>query len=73
MSADTAKCKKCFSERTERFNGEVAIHFLGLEGVDKPIVWVFPDLTICLSCGVAEFEVPKEQLGGLQHGATEPN
>ena len=68
MSADTAKCKKCFSERTERFNGEVAIHFLGLEGVDKPIVCVFPRMRVCLDCGLTEFSIPERELSVLRHG-----
>jgi len=66
-------CRRCKSENRRIFTGEIAIHFPGPDGPSRPIVWVFPDLTICLSCGVAEFEVPKEQLGGLQRGATEPN
>jgi hypothetical protein len=44
------------------FNGEIAIHFPGLKGLDKPIVWVFPKLTVCLICGAVEFSIPAEQL-----------
>jgi hypothetical protein len=55
-------CKSCGSENRQRFNGEIAIHFPGLEGLDKPIVWVFPKLLVCLKCGTTEFVVPDEQL-----------
>jgi hypothetical protein len=44
------------------FSGEIAIHFPGLDGLDKPIVWVFPKLLVCLDCGFTEFEVPKNEL-----------
>ena len=48
------------------FNGEVAIHFPGREGLTKPIVWVFPKLTICFDCGAAQFKVPKTELQVLK-------
>ena len=50
------------------FNGELAIHFLGLKGLDKPIVWVFPKLKVCLGCGFGEFVIPDEQKEGLRNG-----
>ena len=59
-------CKRCTSE-VKDFNGELGIHFLGLEGLDKPIVWVFPKLTVCLACGFAEFVVPDEPLEQLKN------
>jgi len=58
-------CKSCHSENQRNFNGEIAIHFPGLEGLDKPIVWVFPKLQVCLNCGVTEFVVPETELGRL--------
>jgi hypothetical protein len=44
-------CKKCLSGNFKTFNGEIAIHFPGLEGLSKPIVWVFPTVLVCLECG----------------------
>jgi hypothetical protein len=58
-------CKQCGSDNPGRFNGEVAIHFPGLDGLDKPIVWVFPKLAVCLDCGFAEFTVPHRELSVL--------
>jgi hypothetical protein len=56
------------SSNNERiFNGEVAIHFPGLKGLDMPIVWVFPKLKICLKCGVAQFELPENELQVLRN------
>jgi len=51
------------------FNGEIAIHFRGLEGLDTPIVWVFPKLAVCLDCGFTEFTVPERELQVLQRGS----
>jgi hypothetical protein len=40
----------------------MGIHFPGLKNIDKPIVWIFTEVGVCLVCGFAEFEVPKDQL-----------
>jgi hypothetical protein len=29
-----------------------------LEGSNDPIVWVFPTILVCLSCGIAELAIP---------------
>ena len=55
-------CKSCQSDNKRLFNGEVAIHFPGLKGLNKPIVWVFPKLKVCLECGLAEFAIPESEL-----------
>jgi hypothetical protein len=62
-------CKSCRSENLRNFNGEVAIHFLGLSGLDKPIVFVFPKLLVCLNCGFTEFAIPETELRRLGEGA----
>ena len=54
-------CLRCGSAKLNDFNGELAIHFPGLAGLDKPIVWVFPRLAVCLNCGFVEFVLPDEQ------------
>lgn len=63
-------CKKCSSENQSTFNGEVAIHFTGLNGLDKPIVLVFPKLAVCLECGFTEFVVPERELRVLLHDSS---
>jgi len=60
-------CKSCKSENQSNFNGEIAIHFPGLKGLDKPIVWVFPKVLVCLDCGFTEFAIPEKELGVLVH------
>ena len=45
-------CKTCGSERQEKFPAEVAIH---LKDLDAPLIFVFPELSVCLQCGAPEF------------------
>ena len=54
-------CKSCQSLNQSHFGGEMGIHFMGLRNLDKPTVWVFPQLLICMDCGFAEFVVPKAE------------
>jgi Zn ribbon nucleic-acid-binding protein len=58
-------CKSCQSQNQRNLNGEIAIHFPGLKGLDKPIMWVFPRLVVCLDCGFTEFAIPKTELRQL--------
>jgi hypothetical protein len=58
-------CKSCQSENERTFNGEIAIHFPGAEGLKKPMVWVFPKLLVCLNCGFTEFAIPETELQRL--------
>jgi hypothetical protein len=39
-------CNKCQSENLRAFDAEIAIHFPGLDGLSKPIVWVFPKVIV---------------------------
>ena len=66
----TSACKSCHSDNQFTFNGEIAIHFPGVRGLDKPIVWVFPRLLVCLNCGFTEFEIPETELRRLSEGDT---
>jgi hypothetical protein len=61
-------CKSCGSDNRKQFNGEIAIHFPGLENLDKSVVWVFPELLICMDCGTAEFALPEADLCLLATG-----
>jgi hypothetical protein len=44
------------------------IHFPELKDIDKPVVWVFPEVVVCLDCGTAEFAVPEAELRQLAKG-----
>jgi hypothetical protein len=61
-------CRRSAYDNHDTFNGEIAIHFPGLKGLDKPIVWTFPKLAVCLECGFTEFTVPERELRVLVKG-----
>lgn len=61
-------CKSCGSANQSKFLGEICIHFPGLKNIDKPLVWVFPELAVCLDCGVTGFVVPEAELRLLAKG-----
>jgi len=55
-------CTSCGSEKVVKFGGEIGIHFPGLKDIDRPPVLLFPELVVCLACGVAQFAVPEAEL-----------
>ena len=54
-------CKACHSVNQSPFGGEIGVHFLGLRNIDKPTVWVFPQLLVCMDCGFTEFKIPQAE------------
>ena len=58
-------CKSCQSQNQRNLNGEIAIRFPGVMGLDKPIVLVYPPLAVCLNCGFTEFAIPEAELRQL--------
>jgi hypothetical protein len=66
LTVNAMRCKSCGSQNVRVFKGEIAIHFPGLEGLNEPIVWVFPELHVCLDCGQTEFTVPDGDLRRLR-------
>jgi hypothetical protein len=45
------------------FLGEICLHFPGgLKSLDKPVVWMFPKVAVCLDCGLAQFAVSEVEL-----------
>jgi hypothetical protein len=63
-------CRSCASDNQTEFGAEIAIHFPGRKGLDKPDVLVFPKLVVCLDCGLAEFTLPETEFRLLREGAT---
>jgi hypothetical protein len=60
----------CGSDNQRKFSTEMNFHFPGYEGLDKPTVWIFPEVVVCLDCGLAELTVPEAELRTLAKGAT---
>ena len=55
-------CRLCGSENVHKLRGEIAMRSPGLKNIDKPEVWLFPDIIVCTDCGIAEFAVPEAEL-----------
>jgi hypothetical protein len=58
-------CPLSQSANRREFTAEINVHFPGTEGLTKPSVWVFPRLTVCLDCGVAQFSIADAELHRL--------
>lgn len=66
-------CVVCASENQAEFPAEVNIHFGGLLNLDKPSVWVFPILLVCLDCGFSRLTVPEARLALLRDPVAKPS
>jgi ribosomal protein L37E len=60
-------CKRCGSNHVKDFDGEVAIQIPEWEGTDKATVMLFPELIVCVRCGVVEFMLPSDKLEQLKN------
>jgi hypothetical protein len=45
------------------------IHFPGLKNSDKPTVWAFPELLVCLDCGFTELQLQEKECSLLAEGS----
>jgi hypothetical protein len=53
----------------KKLRAEINLHFPGWEGLDQPTVWVFPEVVVCLDCGLAEFFISEAEVGRLEKDA----
>lgn len=66
------KCKSCTSANQRTFNSEINVHFLGLQNLQEPSVFVFPKLLVCMDCGFTEFAMQETELRLLGKDAKRP-
>lgn len=59
-------CISCQSDRIRRFRSEICLHFQEVGNLDKPSVFVFPEIVVCLVCGEGTFRVPEDRLVRLR-------
>jgi hypothetical protein len=58
-------CLLCGSGNEAELVSEMIIHFSGPKNLDKPGVWVFSNVLVCLDCGSSHFTVPKTELASI--------
>jgi hypothetical protein len=58
-------CSSCTSGNLSKFPGEMLIHHIGLKNVNKPAVWLFAEVLVCMDCGFVRFNVPATELALL--------
>ena len=56
------QCNTCGSTRLNKLRAELALHFNGLENIDKPVLWTFRDVVVCTDCGEADIHFPPHEL-----------
>ena len=64
-------CFSCRSNNQAEFPTEMNIHFGGIKNIEKPGVWVFPKLLVCLDYGFFQSKVPAPELASLVAGTPE--
>lgn len=62
------KCPACASDNLGGFSAEVHIHFPHRENLDKPGVFLFPRVFVCLNCGLSSFTATESELRELGQG-----
>jgi hypothetical protein len=55
-------CSRCGSSNQTEFNSEICLHPPRKKDLTKAPAMIFPGLTVCLDCGLAQFDFPKEEL-----------
>lgn len=58
-------CALCMSGHQGDFAAEVHVHLPRLADADKPGVFVFPKVLVCLNCGFSAFTTPASELAEL--------
>ena len=64
-------CNSCSSTNLRRVRAEIALH---LKDIDRPHVFVFPEILVCLKCGFTELVMEENTLKVLvaDNGGADP-
>jgi hypothetical protein len=69
VAAAAPQCNTCGSTRLNKLRAKLALHFSGLENIDKPVLWTFRDVVVCTDCGEADLHFPPHELQWWEHNA----
>jgi hypothetical protein len=62
MTDKIAICKDCASTHLTVLDAEANIHFRGLKALNKPAIFIFSKLVVCLGCGLTQFKLEGQQV-----------
>ena len=65
-------CSVCASANQVEFPVKMAIHFSGKTNQNRPHVFAFQKLLVCLDCGFSRCTVPEAELSALREGSIRP-
>jgi hypothetical protein len=68
VPAAIQRCCSCGSTSVNKFTAEIALHFTGLKNIDKPVLWSFPEVPVCMDCGQAHFHITPKELQRWAYG-----
>ena len=68
MGNEVSGCTSCASDKVE-FDSELCLHIPRANGLNKPHVFAFPKLTVCLTCGTIRGSASTEELQRLKDAA----
>jgi hypothetical protein len=60
-------CKMCSSGSQIELKSEICLHRRA--GFEKPAIFIFPKIAICLQCGFAEFVMSDKELLQIRNAA----
>jgi hypothetical protein len=66
MKNDLSICNSCASDNLAEFDSEVNIHFPGSRKLEKPSIFVFPKIIVCLNCGSLRSNLSPEETRALK-------
>jgi hypothetical protein len=58
-------CLSCGSTKQAELTAEMMVHFRGVKHRDNPGVLLFPEIRVCLGCGLSRFTVPETELASI--------
>jgi hypothetical protein len=61
-------CASCASNNQIEFATELGVHYPSFRNRKTPSVLVFPQVSICMDCGLSLFTVPETELRMLRDG-----
>lgn len=70
MKDAVVPCISCESAKLMEFDTKIVIHFRGLKDLNKPAIFTFPKLVVCLKCGSMRGNISAPELRLLRESAT---